>query len=72
MSYSSVEDILKMNKNPSVSVVLPTYNRSKLIGRSIRSVLAQTYRDFELIVVNDGSTDNTKGIIASYKDPGQR
>ena len=44
---------------PAVSIVLPTYNREALIGRSIRSVLEQTFADFELIVVDDGSTDAT-------------
>jgi glycosyltransferase involved in cell wall biosynthesis len=54
---------------PRVSVVIPTYNRANLIGESIRSVLDQTYRDFELIIVDDGSADNTKEVIESIKDP---
>lgn len=48
---------------PEVSVILPTYNRSKTLDRAIRSVLSQTYKDFELIVVDDGSTDNTEALI---------
>lgn len=53
---------------PKVSVILPTYNRAHLVGRAIRSVLDQTYRDFELIVVDD-STDNTDEVVKSFNDP---
>ena len=53
---------------PAVSIVLPTYQRATLIGRSIRSVLEQTYEDFELIVVDDGSTDATEAEVARFRD----
>lgn len=55
--------------HPTVSVVLPTYNRAELIDRSIRSVLQQTYEDFELIVVDDGSTDATAAALQKLGDP---
>lgn len=51
-----------------VSVIIPTYNRAKTIKKSIDSVLFQTYDDWELIIVDDGSTDETKELISSYKD----
>ena len=51
-----------------VSIILPTYNRAHLIAESIRSVLEQTYSDFELLVVDDGSDDNTDTIVSAFKD----
>jgi glycosyltransferase involved in cell wall biosynthesis len=53
---------------PTVSIIIPVYNRANLIGRCIRSVLEQTYSDFELIVVDDGSTDNTAEMIRRFSD----
>jgi glycosyltransferase involved in cell wall biosynthesis len=51
---------------PRVSVIVPTYNQDKYLGFCIDSILNQTYRDFELIVVDDGSTDTTQEIVAKY------
>ena len=53
---------------PVVSIIIPTFNRANVIGRAIKSVLGQSYSDFELIIVDDGSTDNTGKVIASFAD----
>ena len=57
-----------MNVAPLVSVVIATYNRARLLPETVDSVLAQSFQDFELIVVDDGSTDDTRDALASYKD----
>jgi glycosyltransferase involved in cell wall biosynthesis len=51
---------------PTVSIIIPTYNREHVLGRAVQSVLAQTYQDFELIIVDDGSTDNTEKLVKSF------
>lgn len=57
-----------MNSSPRVSVVIPAYNAAWCVRRAVDSVLAQDYRDYELIVVNDGSTDATAEVLAAYGD----
>lgn len=54
---------------PTVSVILPTQNRAEMLKRAVKSVLAQTYQDLELMIVDDGSTDDTDEVIASFQDP---
>src|SRR6266540_1479939 len=56
------------SKMPSVSVVIPTYNRASLLREAIDSVLNQTFNDLELIIVDDGSTDNTEEVVHSFTD----
>ena len=62
-----------MNKrileNPLISVVLPVYNGSKFLIEAINSILRQTFIDFEFIIINDGSTDDSLSIIRSFSDP---
>jgi len=54
-----------------VSVIMPTYNRAHLLPRAIKSVLSQTFKDFELIIIDGGSIDNTEDVehIYFYSDP---
>jgi glycosyltransferase involved in cell wall biosynthesis len=54
---------------PTVSVCVPTYNGARFVERTVRSVLAQTYDDLELIVQDDGSTDSTIDVVAAIADP---
>ena len=53
---------------PYFTIVIPSYNRGHIVGRAIESVLNQSYSDFEIIVVDDGSTDNTKEVVSQYID----
>lgn len=54
---------------PAVSVIIPTYNRAHLLPRALRSVLEQTFTDFEVLVVDDGSTDDTRSVMDACHDP---
>ena len=60
-----------MNKE-MVSVIIPTYNREAVIGRAIESVLKQTYPHFELLIIDDGSTDQTKQVVEQIADERMR
>lgn len=57
-----------MQRKPIFSITIATYNRAHLLPRAVNSVLNQTYQNFELIIVDDGSTDNTKEVVRSFTD----
>lgn len=59
-------------KSPMVSVIIPAYNAEKFIDRCLQSVINQTYRDLQIIIVNDGSTDNTLSILKKYEKQDSR
>ncbi len=65
---SLVQNAKDRPKYPLVSVVLPVYNGARTIRRAVESILAQTYDNFELIIINDGSVDNTLDILTSFSD----
>lgn len=56
------------NVNPKISVVMSVYNSSAFVAEAIQSVLQQTFTDFEFIIINDGSSDNSEAIISSFND----
>ena len=58
-----------MTTAPTVSVIMPAYNSEAFIDESVRSVLAQTFTDFELLVIDDGSTDGTRARLEAFSDP---
>jgi glycosyltransferase involved in cell wall biosynthesis len=58
-----------MKSNPLVSVVIPAYNSEKTLGKCLDSVLKQDYPEFEVVIVDNGSRDGTKGIVERYGDP---
>ncbi len=57
---------IRMTANPLVSIIMPTYNCAQFIGKTIESVLTQTYVNWELIIIDDCSADNTKEIVSRY------
>jgi len=56
-------------QSPLVSVLMPAYNSEKYIAEAIQSILNQTYKNFELCIINDGSTDGTAAVIEQFNDP---
>ncbi|HVB56314.1 MAG TPA: glycosyltransferase family 2 protein [Candidatus Acidoferrales bacterium] len=56
------------NSNPLVSIITPTYNHEKFVGACIESVLRQSYQNWEMVIIDDGSTDRTAEVISQYRD----
>ena len=61
-----------MEKNILISIVVPTYNNEKFLDKCVESILSQTYHEFELLIINDGSTDNTINVLQPYLKKDQR
>src|ERR1700733_15378431 len=57
---------------PKVSVIVPTWNRVSLLGTAIESVLAQTFRDLEVVIVDDGSVDATESLVRRHQQTDER
>jgi glycosyltransferase involved in cell wall biosynthesis len=65
-------ELIMADMNPLVSVIIPTYNREKFLPQSINSVIGQTYGNWELIIVDDRSTDNSEALVHCYMDMDKR
>jgi glycosyltransferase involved in cell wall biosynthesis len=57
-----------LESRPFFSIVLPTFNREKLLGKAVESIINQSFKNWELLIVDDGSTDNTESLISSFND----
>ena len=58
-----------MSQQPPVSVIIPTYNRAYILGDAIKGIVDQTYKNWELLIIDDGSTDTTQKLVATFTDP---
>ena len=65
----SSHQISSNNESTKVSVVIPTFNHADFLRTAIRSVIDQTYGNWEAVIVNNFSTDNTIGVVAEFNDP---
>jgi glycosyltransferase involved in cell wall biosynthesis len=64
--------MVEKTEAPLVSIVMPVYNASRFVEAAAASVLGQTYRNIELLAVDDGSTDNSLELLKSFNDPRMR
>ena len=60
---------MEKESNPELSIIIPTYNRGYLLRRAVESVLKQSFQDFEIIIIDDGSTDKTEEVVKSFSAP---
>jgi len=67
-SEGAVPEEISPVTDPTVSVILPVYNREKLVEQAVESILSQTFQDFELLIIDDGSTDGTWEILSSWNN----
>ena len=68
LTHGNLIELYNMEVNPKVSIIMPTWNRAAYIMESVESILSQTYQNWELIIVDDGSEDNTAELISQIKD----
>lgn len=61
---------LNSKVNPLITVLMPVYNAAPYLKETIESILSQTYREFEFLIINDCSTDSSLDVIKSFSDPG--
>ena len=59
---------MNSNKSPAISVIIPLYNKAQHVERAIGTILNQTFTDFEIVVVNDGSTDGSDNVVERIPD----
>src|SRR6266536_2069164 len=61
------KNLTLVSMKPIVSIIITTFNRAEYVGQTVRSIFAQSFADYEVIVVDDGSTDNTKELLDSFR-----
>jgi len=67
-----MKEVVHNNNSPEISIIVPVYNKSNYLRKCIESILNQTYKNFELILINDGSTDSSGEICDEYANKDSR